>query len=263
MRRGVTELWKSPKEFFVPETVVYDPKRELLYVSNYDAYGKSPAEKGQFISKVSIDGKIEELKWATGLAKPTGMAIHGDKLYVVERSGLAEIDLGSGSVVKRYPATGQRFLNDLAIDDSGDVYVSDSGRNSIYKLSGGEFEVWLEGGEIAKPNGMHLHGDELIVGVNGDNSLKAIDLKTKEIRLIRRLGEGTIDGIETDRAGNYIVSQWEGRVYRISPAGEAVKLLDTTNLGSNTANFAYVADEGLLIIPTFLDNTVAAYKLAL
>jgi sugar lactone lactonase YvrE len=258
----VSTLWETEKEFLIPETVVYDPAGEMLYVTNFDAYNKSPAGEGQCISKVSLNGEIQELKWATGLAKPTGMAVVEDKLLVVERGGLAEIDLESGEVTNRYPVSGQRFLNDMAVDASGDVYISDSGRNTIFKFSGGEFEVWLEGGAIVQPNGLHVHGEKLILGNNGDNSVKAIDLTTKEISVIQRLGEGIIDGIETDSAGNYIVSHWEGRVYRISPSGETTKILDTTNPGYQAANFACVPGKDLLLIPTFLDGRVMAYELA-
>ena len=258
---SVESLWESPKEFLIPETVVYDPGSKMLYVTNFDAYNKSPGEERQFISKVSTDGEVQELKWVTGLAMPTGMAVFHNKLFVLERGGLAEIDIGSGAVTLRYPVSGQRFLNDLAIDASGDIYISDSGKGVIYKFSGGEFEEWLSGDEISQPNGLHVHKNRLILGNNGDNCLKAIDLETKEISVVRRLGEGIIDGIESDKDGNYIVSHWEGKVYRISPAGDAVKILDTTNLGYNAANFAYVEGQDLLFIPTFLDNRVMAYRL--
>jgi sugar lactone lactonase YvrE len=261
LHQDVSALWESPREFLIPETVVYDPDRQMAYVTNFDAYNKS-GEEGQYISKISLDGKIEELKWATGLAKPTGMAIHKNHLLVVERAGLAEIDLGTGEVTKRHPITGQRFLNDLAVDASGNAYISDSGRNAIFKFTNGEFEVWLEGDEISQPNGLHVHNNKLILGNNGDNSVKAIDLATKRITVIQRLGEGIIDGIETDAAGNYLVSHWEGRVYRISPSGEATKILDTTNPGYQAANFAYVPEKELLLIPTFVDGRVMAYHLA-
>jgi sugar lactone lactonase YvrE len=257
----VEALWESPKDFLIPETVVYDPAKESVYVTNFDAYNKS-GEEGQYISRLSPDGEIRNLRWVTGLAKPTGMAIVEDRLLVVERPGLAEIDPESGEILRRHAAPGPGFLNDLAVDADGNAYVSDSGRNAILKFADGEFEVWLEGNEISRPNGLHVHDDRLILGNNGDGCLKAIDLKTKDVTVIQRLGEGIIDGIETDGAGNYLVSHWEGRLYRVSPSGETVKLLDTTNPGRQIANFAYVPGRKMLLIPTFVDGRVMAYSLA-
>jgi len=64
-----------------------------------------------------------------------------------------------------------------------------------------------------------------------------------------------------DRQGNYLVSHWEGQVYRISPDGEVVELLDALPLGWNTADFEYLPEENLLLIPTFMDNRVRAVRL--
>ena len=101
----------------------------------------------------------------------------------------------------------------------------------------------------------------MIVGNNGDNCLKAIDLENKEISTIVNLGPGIIDGIQTDPDGNYIVSHWEGKVYRISPLGQVKKLLDTTVPGINCADLEFVKGENLIVIPTFFVNKVMVYEL--
>ena len=126
----------------------------------------------------------------------------------------------------------------------------------------GEFEKWLAGGEIEAPNGLEVHGDLLLVGNSGDNSLKAVQLATGDIRTVARLEPGVIDGVDVDRRGDYLVSQWEGRVYRITPSGEVEKLLDTTGPEVNTADFGYDPGEGLLFIPTFFDDRVVCYRLS-
>ncbi|MBW1673776.1 MAG: hypothetical protein JRJ45_09065, partial [Deltaproteobacteria bacterium] len=74
-RYKVDKQWQTKKELRVPESVLYDESRNVLYVSNIN--GKSAEKNGQgFISKVSLDGKIEVLKWATGLHAPKGSAIY-------------------------------------------------------------------------------------------------------------------------------------------------------------------------------------------
>jgi sugar lactone lactonase YvrE len=260
-RPDVVKFWETNRDFKTPESIAYDAHRKCLYVSNYDGYNPSNNQGKQFVSKVSLSGKVEKLKWAQGLNNPTGLSIYKDKLYVVERTNLVEIDTEKGEVSKRYPVPQPGFLNDIAVDGSGLMYISDSRKHIIYRFSGGKIEEWIKGGEIRNPNGLHVCGKELIVGNNGDNCLKAIDLESREIRTIVNLGPGIIDGIQTDQEGNFIVSHWEGKVYRISPSGQVSKLLDTTVPGTNCADLEFVKEKNLIVIPTFSVNKVMAYEL--
>ena len=104
-------------------------------------------------------------------------------------------------------------------------------------------------------------GDELIIGVNGDHSVKAANLETGELRTVAKLGPGVIDGIGADGDGNIVVSHWEGRIFRIGPEGEVTKLLDTSVPVNFSADIAVVPETGMLIVPTFLGNTVVAYRM--
>jgi len=259
--QGVQRIWSTESSLKIPESVVYDPIRDIVYVSNYDGYNPSNNQGKQFLSKLSPDGKIQKLKWGEGLNNPTGMAIHQDRLYVVERKNLVEIGIESGQILNRFPVPQSGFMNDVAVDSSGHAFISDSQRHIIYKFFNGKFEEWLKGGRIRNPNGLHIHKDKLIVGNNGDKSLKSVDLESKKIETICNLGTGIIDGIKTDRDGNYIVSHWEGKVYRVTPSGQVTKLLDSTVPKINCADFDYIVEKNLLLIPTFMDNRVIAYGL--
>lgn len=78
------KIWETPVDLKNPESVVYAPKQNLLFVSNIN--GK-PDQKDQngFISTVSpSNGSIVELNWITGLNAPKGMAINNNnrRLYV-------------------------------------------------------------------------------------------------------------------------------------------------------------------------------------
>lgn len=257
---NLTKAWETDRDFRVPESVAYDPASGALYVSNYDMYNPGGQQGGQSISKVSLDGDIMDLDWAVGLRNPTGMEVHGDRLYAVERGGVAEIDTDTGEVLAVHSAVGRGFLNDAAVDETGKVYVSDSRSGVICRLGETGLETWLESPEILQPNGLHVSGSLLLVGNNGDGSLKSVDIRTKEVAVVARLGDGTIDGIASDEKGNYIVSHWEGRVYRVSPDGRKTKLLDLTGPGRNCADLTYIRGARLMVIPGFVDNRVTAYR---
>lgn len=258
---GVAKIWETGKDFDFPESAVYDPDRNVIYVTQYDVYNPSGREGKQYISKLSMNGNIEEQKWAQGLKNPTGMVIHEGKLYVVERDAIGEIDLETGRIADRHPLQGVRFANDIAITPAGEIFVSDSAADTIFKFSNGELEPWLKGDAIDDPNGLVFHDNHLIVGTSADHAIKAVDLKSKEIRTIVRFGEGIMDGIKIDKDGNYLISHWEGRLYRVTPSGEVTKLLDTSAPGSKCADFDYIADHDLVIVPTMDGGLVKAYKL--
>jgi len=257
---GVSEEWRA-SGLLTPESVVYDAARGVLYVSNFDAYGRAGPAGGQYVSRVTLSGEITDPRWVTGLARPTGMALSGSSLYVVERSGLVEVDAATGQVLDRHPIPGARFPNDVAVDEGGRIYVSDSGASVIYRFAEGAFEPWLTGGEIAAPNAILVHDGALLVGNNGDQSLKSVDLETREVATVAQFPPGNIDGIRGDRRGGYIVSHWEGRVYRVDPEGRTDRILDTSVSGGNCADFEYVPEEGLLLAPTFMSDEVVAYRL--
>ena len=55
-------------------------------------------------------------------------------LYVADITDLVQIDIDSGKIIKRFNAPGSSFLNDVVADNQGNIYVSDTDTNTIYKL---------------------------------------------------------------------------------------------------------------------------------
>jgi len=257
---NLEKWWETDKIFKIPESIAVDAKRRCFYVSNYDGKNPSNNQGKQSISKVALEVREVDLDWVSGLNNPTGITVFQDKLYVVERQNLVEIDLDSGRIVKRYPVLQPGFLNDVAASDTGNLYISDSTKHMIYRFSDGEIEEWIKGGEIKNPNGFHTMGKKLYVGNNGDRCLKTIDCETKEVVTIANLGAGIIDGIQSDNEGNLIVSHWEGIIYRISPGGAVRKILDLSATKTNTADFAYWEERGLIVIPTFGSSRILVYR---
>lgn len=252
--------WQTTQELDVPECVAYCPAGNMLYVSN--VAGK-PAEKNGngFISKVSLEGKIKVLKWATGLNAPKGMAISDGQLYVSDIDELVQIDLKQGTITARYPAQGAVFLNDVAADADGNIYVGDSSADNsvIYRLEDGKLAVWISDPEIRNPNGLLMQGDRLLVGNGQDGHLNAIELKSQKITLIAKTGSG-IDGLKPLGDGSYLLSDWAGKTSVVEASGKTTELMNTTADTINSADFEYIEHLNLLLIPTFFDNRVVAYK---
>lgn len=254
--------WQTTKgQLQIPESVIYHEAGSSLYVSNIN--GKPSEKNGQgFISKLSLEGEVINLKWAVGLDAPKGMAIVGDSLFVTDIDKLVEIALPTGKIIKNYPASDAGFLNDVAADSAGNLYVSDSSstHSAIYILTSGELAVWIESPEIKEPNGLLMENARLLIGNSGNGCIKAINPENKTIEMIAEVGS-KIDGLQTYNNGNYIVSDWKGTTSIVSAEGEVVVLLDTTEEKIHSADLCYVPEKNLIVVPTFFDNRVMAYRL--
>lgn len=257
----LTKLWETGAGLSVPESVLYHKPSQTLFISNIN--GKPLEKNGKgFISKLSLDGKMTTLSWATGLNAPKGAVIYKDSFYVSDIDRLVEIDMKTGKIKAEYPAPGARFLNDVEADDTGNIYVTDYDKETgaIWRLSGGTFAIWLKGPEVKEPNGLHMMGKKLVFGNSGDGIIKFIRIEDKVIAPFVTVGSG-IDGLRPDGKGNFIVSDWQGRTSIAYATGTVDVLMDTRAEKINSADLEYIVEKKLLLIPTFFHNTVAAYRL--
>lgn len=256
---GVTKIWETPKALAIPESVAFDRTRGCLYVSSFDPGNPSAAEGLQAIAKLDLNGHIVNPRLVTGLFNPTGLTVAGNRLYAVERGGVAEIDLETAQIITRYPLPTPRMPNDIAAAPDGALFVSDSYRATIYKIAGGKAESWLQDPRLAQINGIVVDGSKLIVVTSSDGFLKSIDLGTKEIQPLAAVGPGILDGLEALGGGQYLVSHNEGRLFRVTAEGRVTKILDTSVPGRSIADFTFA--QGKVFIPTFTDGRVVAFQI--
>ncbi|OAD19493.1 periplasmic ATP/GTP-binding protein [Candidatus Thiomargarita nelsonii] len=258
--------WTLSNGLAQPESVVYDAKHSRLYVSNVQDHPTKKDGKG-YISIVSLEGKLLEKEWVNGLNAPKGMAIVGDTLYVSDIDALVAIDISKGEVVERYEVADAKFLNDVTADKDGNVYISDMFTNTIHCLCNGKFETWLHDVELMSPNGLFAEEDHLVVGSWGfptggfatttAGHLKAVTYADKKIT---SLGEdipvGNLDGVESDGAGGYYVTDWmAGKLFYFDADGNAQELMQ---LNQGAADHTYLANRNLLLIPMMKDNQLKA-----
>jgi len=258
---SLTMDWKTDNVFRIPESVAYDPKEKMIYVSNYDGYNRSIKEGLQSISKIGKDGKVIDLNWAKGLANPTGLAIYKDKLYAVERTGIAEIELSSGKIINRFICNKSTMLNDITVSKEGSIFVSDSGSGCVYRIKDGVSEIWVSAPDLRGANGLITDNEKVYVVTNGDGCLKVISMESKKISIIAELNSNTLDGLQLDANGNFLVSDYLGKLYRITRTGKITKILDLTGPEINIADFFYNPNNNMILIPTLLNNSILSYTL--
>ncbi len=253
----LTLIWKTPSDLKIPESVIYT--EEAIYVSNIN--GSPTEENGEgFISILNKEGKIMQLKWITGLNAPKGMGISGDRMYVADIHNLVEIDINNSKIIGIYQAEGSKFLNDIAIDPQGRVYISDMKKDVIYRFADGKLEKWLESDLLVSPNGLFSDHQNLMIGTK--NRILKVNTESKSIESYIE-NTGGVDGLEAVGGGKYIFSDWLGHIHIADPETKKVLLLDLTADKINAADINYIPSKQLLLVPTFLDNRIMAYHLGL
>jgi len=248
------------------ESVVYDPKSNLLYVS---VQGEQEPGDGS-IATLKLDGSLKNIAFAKGLNNPKGIAIIGNRLYVSDVTELVQIDLENGNILNKFSAGDEQFLNDVAIDKSGNVYVSDMGSSSIYKLGlDGNFEKWLSSPDLENPNGLLVVGNTLYVaawGLPDANDTQAItqgrflkvDLKTKNIEKVTSQPQGNLDGLQVYDNQHFLISDWrKGNIYKASKSGE-MELFFASQV--SVGDILYIQDQKILALPLNRQNTVQIFE---
>ena len=251
----LTKRWETDTLLTTCESVIYDEKNDVLYVANING-APDGKDKNGFISKVSLDGKITEAKWAKGMDAPKGMGIVNDKLYVTDIDKVHEVDIKSGKISKTYKVPGAKFLNDIATDSLGRVFVSDSGAGKISVIEKGKLSTYME--NLKGPNGLLFANGDFLVALWDDKALCTVD-GAKQLSVKAEIENP--DGIEAISNNEYLVSSWNGMVSYIGPDWKKTLVLDTRADSVNAADIEFIQSKNLLLVPGFFKNKVIAYEL--
>ncbi len=263
------DAWTIDKGLSQPESAYYDAGSQSIFISNLAGRPDEKDGKG-WITRADINGKVVETEWVKGLNAPKGMRSVKGILWVSDIDRVIGIEIKSGQQKHTVEIKDAKFLNDVAVDNEGVVYVSDMFGNKIYSIKDGKPAVFAEGEELALPNGLVVHEDQLVVASWGSGfdaanfTTKApghvyeIDTSSRRQTNITKRPLGNLDGVELDGSGGYFVSDWlASKVYRVSSTGEVTTVLSGMK---GPADIGVVDSKGLLLVPRMLEDKVTAYN---
>ncbi len=258
MQVKATLKWKTDTILKVPESVLYNVADKFIYVSNIN--GKPDSADGNgFITRMTLDGKIDQLEWVKGLDAPKGMGVHEGKMYVTDIHKLVIIDMATATIEKSIVVDSSEFLNDVTIDAKGNVYFTDSGAKKIHLYKEGVVSLWSADPLLLKPNGLYALESSLRIIDMESGLFYDADYSTKKLTGVAQDIPGG-DGVMQISKDEYIISCWQGEVYYVNDS-IVQKILDIKDLKLNAADAWYVGTENLLVVPTFFGNSVRAYTI--
>jgi hypothetical protein len=248
------KLWETDTVVRVPESVLPDLKKGILYVSEIDGNPNAADGKGG-VAKIGLDGKIIDLDFTTGLNAPKGLGRFGNELYAADLSEVVVIDMNTGKVKNKIAIDSAKALNDITVDDKGVVYVSDSKTKKIHRIEKGKVSTFLT--NIGGVNGLKAVGNDLYI-LGGQKFIKSDS--QGNLTPITTLSCGG-DGVEPVGNGDFLITCWSGHIFYVSADGKIETLLDIQEKKVNTADLAYDPIKHILYVPTFWGKKVMAYKL--
>ncbi len=214
-----------------PESAVHDTKNDVYLVSNITG-GPTDRDNTGFISKVGPDGTVIDARFIEGgvngvtLNGPKGMAITKGVLHVADIDHVRFFDVDTGDPLGSIFFPDATFLNDVATNSRGDVYVSDigfqteptfgeSGADAVYRIAkSGEVTVLAAGNDLLHhPNGIHAfaNGDVMVINFDpfgGFSDVSRID-RRGTVETVATLPTGLLDGIVRIKDG-FLISSWVG-----------------------------------------------------
>jgi glucose/arabinose dehydrogenase len=245
-----------------PESVIVAPDGRI-YVSVIGEFDKE-GDGGVFVVE-----KGKAVPFATGLDDPKGLAAWGGWLFVADKTRVWRIDRKGKAEVfaakEAFPSP-PLFLNDLAVNEQGTLYVSDSGDfdgggAAVYSIDGrGKVALVTDSKRIPglkAPNG---------VAVEGEGHLLLLDLDTGILHRVKLSdgsatkvadGFGTADGVAWDKHGRLFVTDFKaGRVYGIPRPG--VKPVVIAEGLQSAADLCYDPVGRRLLVPDMHAGTIVA-----
>jgi hypothetical protein len=254
----LTKVWESEAALKVPESVRFDAKRKVLYVSNIDGEPWTADGKGS-IAKVGLDGKIIAAEWVTGLDCPKGLALSADGkwLYAADAGGIVVIDVKKGKIKEKIAIPEGVQLNDLVAGDKDTLYVSDSKGKKVFVVKDGKASVYLDETVLKGPNGLLVHNGSLYVLDN--NSLNRVEAD-KSLKVLADGMPGGVDGLENVNGEDFLVSVWSGAVWYVNADGSKELLFDGKAVQTSTADIGWDPATKTVYAPTFFKNSVIAFK---
>jgi DNA-binding beta-propeller fold protein YncE len=268
---------ETTNKFASPESVLFDQSH--FYVSNVGEKLNPTAEDGDgYISLVDTKGNIIEQKYFDiPLNAPKGMAIDNNILYVADINRVVGLDVKTRQKIFEVSLKDQNvsFLNDIAIDKNGILYVSATDTGEIYqinpRLTADEAPASrLPIKKIPGPNGLVYDAQThslWIASFGSGNAQKGelgkLDVASLHYEKVTDVS-GMLDGIAIKDNNTVLVSDWvafdnSGRIIEIDLATGTQKVL--ANQIGGPADFVYISESKQLVIPRMIESRISFQSL--
>lgn len=204
---------------FQPEGITYDADSARIFVGSLNGEIRQVDTKGELtrfagpeaglreVAGLKVDRK-RRLLWAATSVFPDFPPTDAPPKTDLGLTGALAFDLDEGRRVRECWLDERPLLhgfNDFALAENGDVYVSDSPANSIYRLRNGEcrLEKLIHDPRMTFPNGLALSPDDTRLYVAHIEGLSVVDVisgRRTQLAVPANTAVNSMDGLIRDGA---------------------------------------------------------------
>lgn len=260
-----------------PESVLHDGEEDVYLVSNV-AGQPLEADGNGFISRISPEGEVVELRWIDGedpgvtLHAPKGLALVDDLLYVSDVDALRRFDRSTGEPMGQFSHEGA-LLNDLCAGDDGTVHWTETGltfgeegqtptgSDAVYALREDSLVVFAQGSGLGNPNGCVVDGSDVVYASFTSNQIRRLS-EDGTSSIVAELPAGGLDGL-VQAGGAWYVTSWEASaVYRVEVPEEGAPEITTPVSGiASPADLGHDAGRNRVMVPLLQEDRIVFHEL--
>jgi len=171
-----------------------------------------------------------------------------------------KFDLGDGKLLRKYALNRPRghLLNDLTLDNLGNVYICDGFFPAVYRLDvqRDTLEKFIDLRGFIHPNGIALSDDDKVLYVAHANGILYIPLATRQISALpypENVLTANCEGLKFHKGNLIGVQNFLNRVvlFKLNPSGDAIvkmKILESQNPEFSIPTSGTLADNAYLFI---------------
>jgi hypothetical protein len=190
------------------EGVAYDPVSHCIFAGTNDGR----------ILQVTLQGVVTEFSKGEGLRQLLGLkidarrrllwAVNGrypdadSRAHPTPDLGLSELrafrlaDAKPAGIYVLDERPTLHGFNDIALGENGDVYVTDSPMDSVYRLRDGKLTLFTSGPDMSEPNGIALAPDQRRLFVATIEGLVRVDLMTGQRVHVQTPANAAVNSID-------------------------------------------------------------------
>ncbi len=271
-------LVASPAGFTEPEAVRYDPDQDVYFVSNWGTGPTEAKDNNGFISRMSPEGVVDNLRFIAGGARgatlhsPRGMTIVGDTLWVVDADAVRGFDRRNGAPLATVDFSKFKlgFLNDIAASPEA-LYVTDTGTDHIYRIARSVISVALHDSALGGPNGItwdrarnhfivvpYMRGSTISSWSAGNAALTQAGTSSAALTEIGKTAGVKYDGVEILSGDRILVASQADSSIHVFSGGTGRPIFKT---GGAPADIAVDTKRNRVAVPFVARNLVEIWQL--